>query len=391
MLLKTKIIIKNGLGYLIKKYRYYSFNPRKIKKVLINMVSASNGLGDIVLVTSLVQAIKQTFNNPEIYFLVRKHDFNKIVRFFPEKVNILTADLDDNDSFISCKYVCNEIKPLGIDLVIHGYLESWTDCSLMVKSGKIPFSIGPYRNAGGKLMDMNTFSFVHNASLTHPYINNKSFYDYIGLNKPFDVCLKFASKDNMAGIKLLMKDFGMSKDDIILGIHPGCTAKAYYKRWPAERFCKVANDFCDISIKHKVLIFGGYEDVDAINQLENIKYSDRIKIVRNEDILNVLALVRQCALFICNDSGLMHLAAAVNIPTIAIFGPTSAEEHKQVYNGLNIIEKPLGCRPCYNTKHLTECLSGERTNPLCMDSISTNMVFEKILDVLNIKTCIAAI
>ncbi len=105
-----------------------------------------------------------------------------------------------------------------------------------------------------------------------------------------------------------------------LGISP--VASASLKRWPIERFAAAADRLVELTGR-PILLFAGPQE-DEADQLEAAMRSGaRIARVGALPLRRVAALLERCGLFICNDTGLMHMAAAIHTPVVGIFGPTA--------------------------------------------------------------------
>jgi len=108
----------------------------------------------------------------------------------------------------------------------------------------------------------------------------------------------------------------------ILGVHPG--AGGLEKRWPADRFARVAEHLAG-KFDCKVVVTGSPVDAEAV---QGFVESVRTTVVQAPVTLTVgklCALIRRFALLLCNDCGPMHIAAALRVPVIAVFGPSSPE------------------------------------------------------------------
>ncbi len=92
----------------------------------------------------------------------------------------------------------------------------------------------------------------------------------------------------------------------------------------------------------------------------------------------MVAAVASCALVITNDSGPMHIAAALGVPVVAMFGPTDEQRSGPWGDGHAVIVRDPGCRPCYNS----ECI--EQGHP-CMQRIDVETVLQAAEDLLAIK------
>jgi len=161
----------------------------------------------------------------------------------------------------------------------------------------------------------------------------------------------------------------------ILGINPGASYGSA-KRWYPQEFAKVASE---LSAEYDIVIFGGPDEVDIAGDIEQALIDSSVKnyknLAGNTTITELINKIASLDLFITGDSGPMHIAAAFQIPTVAIFGPTKDKETSQWMNKKSIIvKKNLDCQPCM-----------KRICPLqhhnCMNLI-------KAVDVLNAVTAI---
>jgi len=157
-----------------------------------------------------------------------------------------------------------------------------------------------------------------------------------------------------------------------LGINAGATYGSA-KRWYPERFAEVGAYF---SNQYDILIFGGPNEIEVAKEIEEELKKRGVKNYQNiagkTTIHALCEYIGGCAIFVTNDSGPMHIAAAYQVPTVAIFGPTKHEETSQWKNHKSIIIKEdLKCSPCMKR----EC-------PLkyheCMQKITASQVIEAI-------------
>ena len=157
-----------------------------------------------------------------------------------------------------------------------------------------------------------------------------------------------------------------------LGINAGATYGSA-KRWYPERFAEVARSFSD---KYDIIIFGGPGEVEMANEIEsNLKNSgvqNYINLAGKTNIQELCANIGGCSLFITNDSGPMHVAAAYQVPTVAIFGPTKHKETSQWMNEKSkIVRHDMECSPCMKR----ECPLKHHE---CMTTITASEVIEAV-------------
>lgn len=164
------------------------------------------------------------------------------------------------------------------------------------------------------------------------------------------------------------------------GSNPGMDLTA--KRWPLERYQALARKLIH-ELDAQILLIGGPGDVDLNQQLEDALGTLKeavINLTGKTSIGELAAQLEQCALFIGNDSSPMHLAAAVNIPVIAIFGPTSPQEYGPYPpddpRHIAIWRHPTG-QPCFFLGKMQTC-----TDCTCMQSVTVDDVWHAILQLI---------
>lgn len=159
----------------------------------------------------------------------------------------------------------------------------------------------------------------------------------------------------------------------IVGLLPG--AGRPYKRWPGERFAQVANHFLERP-GGRVIIFGSPEERPLARKVASLCRAGVIVAAGELNLREASALMERVNLFITNDSGPLHIALALGVPTIALFSPSDPSgllppgENRV----LKIIKKDPPCHPCCTKK----C-----RYPFCLEQISVEEVIkeaEKFID-----------
>ena len=179
---------------------------------------------------------------------------------------------------------------------------------------------------------------------------------------------------NLPALKLYIEPKKFDKPT--LGINAGATYGSA-KRWYPERFAEVAAAFND---NYDVLIFGGPNEVAMAKEIEDnlvrLGVNNYKNIAGGTTIEELCSHIAGCTLFITNDSGPMHVAAAYQVPTVAIFGPTKYKETSPWKNEKSIIvRKEMDCSPCMKR----ECPLEHHD---CMKQISSIEVIEAIKNLL---------
>ncbi len=152
-----------------------------------------------------------------------------------------------------------------------------------------------------------------------------------------------------------------------LGINPGATYGSA-KRWYPEKFADVARAFAE---RYDIVIFGGPNEVEMANEIESrLSGINVTNFAGKTSIAELCTLLGGLDLFITNDSGPMHVAAAYRVPTVAIFGPTRHLETSQWSNEKSVIVRhEMECAPCMKR----ECPLGHHE---CMKNITAQEVID---------------
>lgn len=212
--------------------------------------------------------------------------------------------------------------------------------SLAKSIGRVDLAISFRRSISSKFM---MFFIKAKKKFNYRRLTKKEIHLCIRYN---DFVNKVLNLQNEVGdLKLYFKPFNYGKPT--LGINPGATYGSA-KRWYPEEFAKIA---IEMSKKYDIVIFGGPAETNIAKDIENELVSNRITNYQNlagkTTIPELIEKIAGLDLFVTNDSGPMHIAAAYKVKTIAIFGPTKFTETNQ-WNNPNgeIVTKNLDCAPC---------------------------------------------
>jgi heptosyltransferase II len=159
----------------------------------------------------------------------------------------------------------------------------------------------------------------------------------------------------------------------IIGISPGA-AYGSAKRWLPERFAEAAAELANARGAALVL-FGSRAERELCEQIEQLLIGYEVKNVAGQTTLEqFIELAARCELFVTNDSGAMHIASALGVPTVAIFGATDDAATGPTGPKARVVREPVECSPCL----LRECPIDHR----CMTRVSAGRVVREALALL---------
>jgi heptosyltransferase-2 len=173
-----------------------------------------------------------------------------------------------------------------------------------------------------------------------------------------------------------LNEAGVKGEEDLMAFNAGSTYGSA-KRWPTERYAALADRLIE-SLGVWILLAGAASDGEVARALRSSAHRpDRIiDLTGRTDIPLLAALLKRCAVFVTNDTGAMHVGAAIGVPVVALFGPTDPKTTSPVGTHV-ILRHPVPCSPCL----LRECPIDHR----CMTGISVDHVFSSVVGSYTIK------
>jgi ADP-heptose:LPS heptosyltransferase len=171
----------------------------------------------------------------------------------------------------------------------------------------------------------------------------------------------------------LLKEYGYSSREAVIALHPGTAWEI--KQWGIEKFAEASSILTTRYDTKLIIIYGHQEkcfEQDKITKL----FSPKAKFALCPSIKELAALLERCDLLIGNDSGPIHLAAALGITTISIFGPSNHLVSGPFGNKHKIIRKNLPCSPCYSIFDVKYKCKNRNQN--CLKLLSVEDVLKEV-------------
>jgi heptosyltransferase-2 len=328
-------------------------------------------LGDVVFSLPTIQALRARL--PHVRITVVTHSpAHEFLSHHPSIDSVIKFPYTQEDGFWSAVRFARGLKKYQFDLAVL-FPNSFRSAMMVWLSGA-KIRIG-YQTEGRGIL------------LTHPLVvqkDSKSIHgvDYysrivscLGIN---DVEKKFdpvVSEEEVEQQEELLAQQGIYPGDFKVAIQPGASKPE--KRWHAERF----GILCQKLIKErgaKILLLGSDAEAGLIEQIRKFCPRDSL-VFTGLNMRVVLALLRNGQLLIANDSGLMNLAAMVETPLVAIFGPGSPKTSDPCIEPAKkeIVTKNFPCSPCRHN-FFKECKPSPHNKPFCIEDISVKDVSDAV-------------
>ncbi|MBD3224515.1 MAG: hypothetical protein GF313_07285 [Caldithrix sp.] len=323
-----------------------------------------SSIGDILLTTPLIRQTRISFPAATIDYIT-KPQFYELIKFNPHLNTI------------------HNINP-------HGTPKELSRQSRALKQNEYDFVFDLHNNFRSRLLTFHLKGSkigrmkknkIKRALLVYTKIN--LFHNILSIPDKYSKVAAMAGiQDDGLGLEIFWKDYienQVHKKLSRLAIKQNFVAMApgagfYTKRWPIDYFKKLIRAMLHNNPKKQILILGG---PDEASQFKTLQVKGQVfNLAGSLSLLESAIVVSQAELLISNDSGIMHMATAVNTPVLAIFGSTVRElgfypyrgQHKVLENG------NLSCRPC---SHI-----GRKQCPLrhfkCMKEIYPEKVMQEM-------------
>ena len=325
-----------------------------MEKILLIRLSS---LGDIVLTTPAIRAIRAHFPNAYIAMLVAKQSadilqqnphLNEIIQF-----NRSVKDKDTGEMLRIIRILRQRKFALTFDFQRKFRTELlmyFSGASERIGKGKLCTIRVPEQ--GNKHAIEHYFDLLHAAGIPAE-------------NRQLEL---FLAESERADVHHSFEEAGITEMELKVGLFPGAGWKL--REWMPERFAAIG----DRLIRHfkaQVIIFGGPKEIDLVHTVSNLMNEPAIPFAGKLHIRQLAACIERCDLFLTNDTGPMHIASAVGTPTVALFGPGNHIRFQPLGDSHTVIRHDVPCSPC---KQFTD----KCKNNICMKQISVDEVWDSI-------------
>jgi heptosyltransferase-2 len=328
------------------------FDRQNIKRILIRAV---NWLGDAVLTTPAIDAIRSSFPDARITLLAT-----------PLVAELFSPHERIDEVLIYNKKGCHaglggrlrlagELRARRFDLAI--LLQNAFDAALIAWLARIPLRIG-YRTDGRGFLLSHGSPLSGDSKKLHQVEYYLMMLAHFGIVPGSKAISLTVTTDEEREAAALLHGAGIGEDDFLLGLNPGATYGSA-KRWYPERFAAVADELNE-QWGAKAIITGGPDERGIGDEIAAAVKIKCLNLAGRTSVRQLMALIKRCDFFITNDSGPMHIAAAFEVPLVAIFGPTDFTTTSPLSEKSIVVSRDVECAPCLLRKCPTDhrCMKG---------------------------------
>lgn len=312
----------------------------KHSRILVRM---PNWLGDFVMATPILTDLRHHWPEAKIIAWCQG-PLGTLIEKDPHVDEILIFQKPKKwwriDQF---RAVCEPIAQGSFDLAI--LLTNSLSSAFWAWKGGVPQRLG-YACFPRTLFLTTAVAFPTNRQTQHLVITYKQLIEPMGI-KPSSTAPKlYLTQEEREGARKQLRLLGIDSSHSILGINPGA-AFGSAKCWPPSRFKELSARLLRSHPHLKILFFGDKNGEPLVSDIcQSLDPKRRINLAGKTSLRELMAYIEACDLLLTNDSGPMHMASALKVPLIALFGSTSDVATGPYLGGL-VIHKHVPCSPCY--------------------------------------------
>jgi heptosyltransferase II len=335
--------------------------PAELRKILIR---STNWIGDAIMTTPAIRTVRQSYPEAEITLLALPWVAD-VFRASPQVDRIVEYEKQGRHRGMGGKFaLARQLRAQRYDAAI--LLQNAFEAAFIALLAGIPVRAGYTTDGRGLLLSHGVRKSPRIGS-RHQVHYYQEMLRGLGLAPGTDELELTVPGDSgrWAEDFLREKSTGLK----VIGLNPGA-AYGPAKRWPAEKFAGLAGRLLEMD-DALLLVFGTAADREAAASITAACGERAVDLTGQTTLAQAMALIERCNVFVTNDSGLMHVAAALDTPTVAIFGSTDAVATGPHSQRSFIVRSQIDCSPCLET----HCPKGHFQ---CMEMIGVEDILQAV-------------
>ncbi|KEO81016.1 glycosyltransferase family 9 protein [Tumebacillus flagellatus] len=338
----------------------------QVHRVLVILLAA---MGDAVNALPMLRRLRESLPHARIEMLTGPRAL-PILESSPDLDEILTVDIygAPQKALLRMRQLIKEVNARNYDLVIDTEQYSALTGLVTLLSGA-PKRVG--FSTPGKQVDEAYTDLVRYEERRH---ESHCYLDLLtplfgAAPDPERLVAVTVSKQEQLRADALLQELGY-EGGLLVAVHPLSGSTATGRRWPLAQFVHLCRLLADTHGAHLLLV-GSPEERETLQQMQQ-EIGERAMVAAGSTTIRELAaLLSRVDAFVGNDSGPMHLAAAMGVRTVGLYGPNTPVKWGPLGQGNRAVSADLSCSPCINVARgqFKTC-----SNPICMTSIQPAQV-----------------
>ena len=326
------------------------FSPEKVERIL---VFAYHGLGNFIMYTPALKLLRERYPAARIDLQVGNNTgCEEVLAGSALFDNIYNLPISSGVRAWLTRV--KEVRDTRYDLTINEFHSHSWPLALLITASDAPFRLGHVTSPGWKRR-FSRYSFVFNLPVAmredeheiERYIDLMVEAGAPAIAPSAAATFIHLTDEDRAFARRFLEGGAGSIARTIIGFQPGTSPAMRWKQWPIERYREVIGRVMSDRPDSQIVLFGSASEEAMIREVA-AGLKGRISLAAGKtSVKQVAALIEQCDLLVCNDSGLMHAAVAVGTPVAAIYGPTDSRRTAPLGDRHMLIRHQLPCSPCF--------------------------------------------
>lgn len=364
--LRSKVENQFPLEQMVQKTLAVYREAMKSKKILVIKLGA---MGDLILGTPSFRMLRQRFPDAKISLLVDKR-LAPVISPCPYLNEIIPIDRKKLHRLPYLLKLAKKLRQEGFDVSVDLQNSKWTH--LLAALALIHERFGFRRGKLGFFINRHDQNFeMADSPVRHQF----RILSKLGVTQLDEKLELWPEAEVQQKVDRILQEWGVNGNASFIGLAIGASKAWPTKRWPPEYYR-------DLAIKlskegHRILLIGSSEDVDQAGVLNELKGESFLNLLGKSTLPEMICLIKRLRVLVTGDTAPLHVAAAMDIPFVTLFGPTDPKRHAPPSSQGIILNRRLECQPCYEGS----CRQPETL--ACLKKISVEEVYDAVKRQLN--------
>jgi len=339
---------------------------RELMSSMHILVIKLSSLGDVILITASLKALRKKFPQAKIYCLVGE-DARSILQRCPYIDGLIPMDLKvDGKSWWSLYQFGRRLGRYHFDKVID--FQNNRRSHILAA---LAFARESYGYANKKMGWLLSSPVAKSDKNLPPVEHQFRILEMLGIVHKKEMLLElWPTESDRRNVQKLLEEEWVGENANIVGINLAASQRWESKNWSVASIARLIDL---VSARHmRVVLTGTEKDKERAHQVMGLAKTRPANLVGKTSIMELSAFMKCCKVYITPDSAPLHIAAAMKTPLIALFGPTSAARHMPPSKRSVIMAREVPCAPCYSPL----CKMPKHS---CMEDISPEDVAKQVI------------
>lgn len=340
---------------------------REASERLRIVVFKLSAVGDVVLITPSLRALRRRFPKAVLTVVVGRES-RELLQRCPYLDELIVFDRERDGTPWGLWRLGGRLRRAQVDLVVdfqNNRVSHWL--------GWLSGASQRYGYGGRRWSWLLTHRAEEPPAPVSPVAHQFHLLRTLGIRETDSRLELWPSEADRQVVQQLLTEAWLPEGAPLVGMHVGGSRRWQSKRWPPTYFAQLIDRLA--AERHlRTVLTGAKADLALARQIARLTRAKPVLAVGRTSLMELAAVIGRCRAFVVTDTAPLHMAAALGVPTVALFGSTDPVRHAPPSTGLRVLKQPLECSPCYRPV----CYRRGRGYMECMRSLTVEQVFQTL-------------